>query len=71
MKTLKSSLDRQTALIESILRNMDIKADLDDFENNQKRRQSATLIRTNSSVILRNIMLNQLATKNIDEDNEI
>ena len=71
MKTLKSSIDRQTALIESILRNMDIKADLDDFENNQKRRQSATLIRTNSSVILRNIMLNQFATKNMDEENEI
>ncbi len=72
MKTLKSSLDRQTVLIESILRNMDIKSDLVDFENKscQKRRQSMALNRTNSNSMLRNVMLKNLMSNNIDEEND-
>ena len=71
MKTLKSSIDRQTALIESILRNMDIKSEIADFENKsiEKRREFMVLKRTNST--LRNVMLKNLMSNNIDEENDI
>jgi hypothetical protein len=73
MKSLKSSMDRQTVLIESIIRNMDIKTDFDDFEDksHQERRQSIIFNRTNTNSRLRNVIFKQLMSNTIDEENEI
>ncbi len=77
MQELKWNIEEQTSILKAIMRNTNIKMDQDDFEHNylqvenQKRRHSAARnsLELNNPVF-RNILIKQLVSSDIEEENE-